>query len=78
MARTHRQALSGPSPSHARGRRQRLLKRGAAVSGLAAALGAGSRLRLVGREHGEFGSRRDQRKHREGRRLRRPSSRRAS
>jgi predicted lipoprotein with Yx(FWY)xxD motif len=36
MARTYHQALSGPSPSHA-GRRRHLLKRGAALSGLAAA-----------------------------------------
>jgi predicted lipoprotein with Yx(FWY)xxD motif len=38
MARTHHpQALSGLSPSHARRRRQRVLKRGAALSALAAA-----------------------------------------
>ncbi len=37
MARTYHQALSGLSPSHAGGRRQHLLKRGAALSGLAAA-----------------------------------------
>lgn len=37
MARTHCQALSGLTPSHAAGRRHRLLKRGAALSGLAAA-----------------------------------------
>jgi predicted lipoprotein with Yx(FWY)xxD motif len=37
MARTCHQALSGPSPSQAGGRRQHLLKCGAAESGLAAA-----------------------------------------
>jgi predicted lipoprotein with Yx(FWY)xxD motif len=37
MARTYHQALSGPSPSHAGRRRQHLPKRGAALSGLAAA-----------------------------------------
>jgi predicted lipoprotein with Yx(FWY)xxD motif len=37
MARTYHQALSGLSPSRAGRRRQRLLRRGAAMSGLAAA-----------------------------------------
>ncbi len=37
MARTYHRALSGLSPSHVGGRRQHLLKRGVALSGLAAA-----------------------------------------